>query len=179
MNGIKVVGLLLAAFSMLDQVYLNEASAAAREGADTYIGLQFGATDTSADDFSGDLDFDFGLLQLGVWASEEVSLELRTGSGTSDDTSDGIDFDLENLYGLYGLYHYHLGEIASIYGALGVSRVTLKASIPGDSNQESEDGMSYGIGAKLSVFTLEYMRYLDTTDITVDAVSLGVQYTFD
>jgi hypothetical protein len=179
MNGIKVVGLLFAAFLMLDQGYLNEASAAQREGADTYIGLQFGVSDISADDFSGDLDFDYGLLQLGVWASEDASLEFRTGAGSGDDTSDGIDFELENVYGLYGLYHYHLGEIASVYGALGVSRVTLKASIPGDSHQESEDGLSYGVGAKLSVFTLEYMRYLDTTDITVDAVSLGVQYTFD
>lgn len=179
MNGIKVVGLLLAAFSMLDQVYLNQASAAEREGADTYIGLQFGVADTSIDDFSDDLDLDYSLLQLGIWANENVSLEARTGAGTGDDTANGIDFELERIYGLYGLYHYHLGDIASVYGALGASRVTLKASIPGASDQEYENGMSYGIGAKLSVFTLEYMRYVDTTDFTVDAISLGVQYTFE
>ena len=179
MNGIKVVGLLLAAFLMLDQGYFNEASAAQREGADTYIGLQLGTSESSIDDVSGDLDFDFGLLQLGVWASEEISLEFRTATGNGDDTSDGIEFELENLYGLYGLYHYHLGEIVSIYGALGISRVTLKGSTTGASDQESEDGLSYGVGAKLSMFTLEFMRYLDTTDVTVDAVSLGVQYTFD
>ena len=177
MNGIKVVGLLLAAFLMLDQGYFNEASAAEREGADTYIGLQFGVADTSTEDFSADLDY--GLLQLGIWANEEVSIEFRTGLGTSRESSGGIDYEIESLYGLYGLYHYHLGEMASIYGALGGSRVTLKASIPGDSLQEYENGLSYGVGAKVSVFTLEYMRYLDTIDLSVDTLSLGVQYTFD
>ena len=177
MNGIKVVGLLLAALLMLDQGYLNEARAAEREGADTYIGLQFGVADTSIDNFSDDLDY--SLLQLGIWANEEASIEFRTGVGTSVESSGGIDYEIESLYGLYGLYHYHLGEMASIYGALGASRVTLKASIPGDSLQEFQNGLSYGVGAKLSVFTLEYMRYLDTTDISVDTVSLGVQYTFD
>jgi hypothetical protein len=177
MNGIKVVGLLLAAFLMLDQGYFNEVRAAEREGADTYIGLQFGVADTSIDDFSGDLDY--GLLQLGVWANEEASIEFRTGLGTSRESSGGIDYEIESLYGLYGLYHYHLGEMASIYGALGGSRVTLKTSIAGDSVQEYENGLSYGVGAKLSVFTLEYLRYLDTTDLTVDTLSLGVQYTFD
>jgi outer membrane immunogenic protein len=179
MNGIKVVGLLLTAFLMLEQGYFNEARAAESEGADTYIGLQIGTADTSVDDLSGDFDLDYGLLQLGIWANEEVSIEFRTGVGTSKESSGGIDYEIESLYGLYGLYHYHLGEIASLYGALGVSRVTLKSSIPGDSVQENENGLSYGVGAKLSVFTLEYMRYLNTTDVTVDAISLGIQYTFD
>ena len=174
MNGIKVVGLLLAAFLMLDQGYFNEVRAAEREGADTYIGLQFGVADTSVDTFSDDLDY--SLLQLGIWANEETSIEFRTGVGTSRESSGGIDYEIESLYGLYGLYHYPLGEIASIYGALGASRVTLKTSISG---QEYENGMSYGVGAKLSVFTLEYMRYLDTIDLSVDTLSLGVQYTFD
>jgi hypothetical protein len=177
MNGIKVVGLLLAAFLMLDQGYFNEVRAAEGEGADTYIGLQFGVADTSTEGFSDDLDY--SLLQLGIWANEEVSVEFRTGLGTSRESSGGIDYEIESLYGLYGLYHYHLGEMASIYGALGGSRVTLKTSIAGDSVQEYENGLSYGVGAKLSVFTLEYLRYLDTTDLTVDTLSLGVQYTFD
>jgi hypothetical protein len=174
MNGIKVVGLLFAAFLMLGQGYVNEARAAKREGADTYIGLQFGVADTSIDDFSGDLDY--SLLQLGIWTNEDVSIEFRTGVGTSRESSGGVDYEIESLYGLYGLYHYNLGEIASIYGALGGSRVTIKSSISG---QEYENGLSYGVGAKLSVFTLEYMRYMDTIDLSVDTLSLGVQYTFD
>lgn len=179
MSGIKVVGFLLAAFLMLDQGYFNEARASGHEGADTYIGLQFGTTDTSVDGLSGDLDLDYGMLQLGVWTNEDISIEFRSGVGSSKDTSDNVDFELEGLYGVYGLYHFQMGESASLYGTLGVSRVTLKASIPGDSNQESEDGLSYGVGIKFWAFNLEYMRYLDTTDVTVDAASLGVQYAFD
>ena len=154
------------------------ANATASEGADSYIGFQFGNSDVSVDGAS-ELDLDLALFQLGVWINDEISLEVRTGSGSNDETVQGVDFEIEALYGLYGLYHVHFSDLASVYGAVGLSRLTLKASGAGGSVQEDENGLSYGVGAKLSVFSIEFMRYLDTNEVEADVVSVGLQYTFD
>ena len=168
----KSIVALLAIFALVDPGIANAASS---EGADTYIGLQFGNSDVSVDGIS-DLDLDLSLLQVGVWVSDDISLEIRTGRGTSDQTVQGVEYEIESVYGLYGLYHFHLSELASLYGALGLSRATLKSSTSG---QEEEASFSYGVGAKISFFSVDFMRYIDTSDVKFDVVSVGLQYTFD
>jgi hypothetical protein len=169
---VKSIVALLAIFALVDPGIANAASS---EGADTYIGLQFGNSDVSVDGIS-DLDLDVALLQVGVWVSDDISLEIRSGGSTSDDTVQGVKFEIESVYGLYGLYHFHLSEFASLYGALGMSRATLKTSTSG---QEEESSLSYGVGAKFSFFSVDFMRYMDTSDVEADVVSVGLQYTFD
>ena len=171
----KGIVALLAIFALVGSTI---AKATLLEGADSYIGFQFGNSDVSIDGAS-DLDLDVTLLQVGVWVSDEISLELRTGRGSNDDTVQGIDFEIEALYGLYGLYHFNFSDFASVYAAVGLSRLTLKASGAGGSDQEDENGLSYGVGAKLSIFSIEFMRYLDTNEVEADVVSVGIQYTFD
>ena len=56
---------------------------------------------------------------------------------------------------------------------------TLKASSGNGSAQDDENGLSYGAGMKFSILSIEYIRYLDTSDVEVDAVSVGLQYTFE
>jgi hypothetical protein len=169
---VKSIVALLAVFAL---VVPGAANAASSEGADTYIGLQFGNSDVSVDGVS-DLDLDLTLLQVGVWVSDDISLEIRTGSGTSADTVQGVKYEIESVYGLYGLYHLHLSEYASLYGALGLSRATLKTSTAG---QDDESSLSYGVGAKFSFFSVDFMRYIDTSDVEVDVVSVSLQYTFN
>jgi hypothetical protein len=172
---VKGIVALLAIFVLVGSTI---AKATPSEGADSYIGFQFGDSDVSIDGAS-DLDLDVTLLQVGVWVSDEISLELRTGRGSNDDTVQGVDFEIEALYGIYGLYHFNFSDFASVYGAVGLSRLTLKASGAGGSDQEDENGFSYGVGAKLSIFSIEFMRYLDNNDVEADVVSVGLQYTFD
>jgi hypothetical protein len=169
---VKSIVALLAIFALVDPGIAN---AAPSEGADTYIGLQFGNSDVSVDGIS-DLNLNLTLLQVGVWVSDDISLEIRSGRGTSDETVQGVNFEIESVYGLYGLYHLHLSEYASLYGALGLSRATLKASTAG---QDDESSLSYGVGAKFSFFSVDFMRYIDTSDVKLDVVSVGLQYTFD
>ena len=171
----KSIVALLAIFALVGPGIANAASS---EGADTYIGLQFGNSDVSVDGIS-DLDLDVTLLQVGVWVSDDISVEIRTGRGMSDDTVQGVKFEIESVYGLYGLYHFHLSEFASLYGALGMSRATLKTSAAGTSDQDEESSLSFGVGAKFSFFSVDFMRYMDTTDVEADVVSVGLQYTFD
>ena len=66
-----------------------------------------------------------------------------------------------------------------IFSLMMVSRLTLKASGLGSSEQEDENGLSYGVGAKISIFSFEFMRYIDNNEVEADVVSVGVQYTFD
>jgi hypothetical protein len=172
---VKGIVALLAIFALVGSTIAN---AAPLEGADSYIGIQFGNSDVSVDG-SSDLDLDLNLLQVGVWISDEFSMEFRTGRGTNDDTLGGFDLEIEALYGMYGLYHYKFSDFASVYGAVGLSRLTLKASGAGSSEQEDENGLSYGVGAKISIFSFEFMRYIDNNEVEADVVSVGVQYTFD
>ncbi len=171
MKGIVV---LLTIFALGGSTIANAATA---EGAESYIGIQIGNSDVS--NGVSDLDLDVILFQVGVWVSDDISLELRTGRGSNDDTVQGVDVEIESLYGMYGLYHFNFSDFASVYGAVGLSRLTLKASGAGGSDQEDENGLSYGVGAKLSIFSIEFMRYLDTNEVEADVVSVGVQYTFD
>jgi len=117
----------------------------------TYIGFQFGTTE--ADD--GDLDFevDYGLVRLGIMPTDNTALEYRIGTGSSDDTVNGVTFELENVYGLYGLYHFDFSENASIYGVAGYSKVSVKASVSNSSGQGDDRGFSYGIGPRFMGLT--------------------------
>jgi hypothetical protein len=171
---VKGIVALLAIFALGGSTIAN---ATPLEGADSYIGYQFGSSDVTIDGAS-DLDLDLTLFQLGVWVSDEISVEVRTGQGGNDDTVQGVDFEIEALYGMYGLYHFNFSDFASVYGAVGLSRLTLKASGAGGSVQEDENGLSYGVGAKLSIFSFEFMRYMDNNEVEADVVSVGLQYTF-
>ena len=64
------------------------------------------------------------------------------------------------------------------YGALGYSNVTLKVSSDTDSTQPDDNGLSYGVGFEAYGFNVEWMQYLDTTDIDASAVAIGYNYHF-
>lgn len=171
----KNIVVLLAIFTLGGSALVNAAPA---EVGDTYTGFQFGNSDVS---FNGesDIDLDLALLQFGVWVSDDIALEVRTARSSNEDTIQGIDYEIESIYGMYGLYHFHFSEVASLYAAAGLSRATLKGSVPGNSEQQDESSISYGIGAKFSVFSIEFMRYMEIDEMEVDVVSVGIQYTFN
>ena len=171
----KNIVVLLAFFTLGGSVLVN---AVAAETRDTYVGFQFGNSDVSFNAES-DLDLDLALLQFGVWVSDDIALEVRTARGINEHTIQGIEYKIESIYGLYGLYHFHFSDFASVYAAAGFSRTALKGSVPGDSVQQDESGFSAGVGAKLSVFSIEFMRYMDIDEMEVDVVSIGLQYTFN
>jgi hypothetical protein len=142
----------------------------------TYIGLQVGSID--ADNDSLEVDIDYGMIRLGIMPNDNVAFEYRIATGTSDDEENGITVDLENVYGLYGLYHFNFSENASVYGALGYSQASFKTTIGNASDQDDENGFSYGVGAQVYGFNVEYMQYLDTTDLDVAAFAVGYNYKF-
>ena len=142
-----------------------------------YIGFQFGSSEM--DDGILDFEADLGLIRLGIMPTDNTAIEYRLGTGGSDDEVNSATFELENIYGLYGLYHYNFSDNASIYGVAGYSNVSFKASLGNSSNQGDENGFSYGIGAQVYGFNVEYMQYLDTTELEVGALAAGYNYKFE
>jgi len=157
-------------------LYFNVAQG---EGRDSYIGIQTGSANTSFDVLSSDVDLNFLMIQLGAWMDDNTSLELRMGKGLGDDSIGPLDVDIESIGGMYLAYHWNLGSHASIYGIAGGSAASFKFSVSGDSNQDDYYSLSYGAGMKFSILSVEYMRYLDTTDVEADAISVGLHYAFD
>ena len=148
-----------------------------------YLGIQYGAMELSGDAVDGDIDIDYGILRIGVRVNENIAIEGRLGTGNDDDKSGGVKYELESIGGVYGLYHFRLNPDLSVYGILGWSAAEVKGSIntvTGHlSDQEDDDGLSYGAGVEFYGISIEAMRYLDTSDITADAVAVGYTYYFE
>lgn len=147
-----------------------------------YLGVQYGASELSGDEIDDDIDIDYGTVRIGVTLNENFALEGRLGGSDDDDSSGGIKYDLESIGGVYGLYHFRIGQNASVYGIAGWSAVEVKGTIDTptghQSDQEDDDGLSYGVGVEFFGISIEAMRYLDTSDITADTVAIGYTYYF-
>jgi len=143
----------------------------------SYIGFQFGKSES--DDGNLDFEVDYGMIRLGIMPTDNTAIEYRIGTSGSDDEVNGATFELENIYGLYGLYHYNFSENGSIYGVAGYSKVSFKASLGNLSDQDDDHGLSYGIGVQVYGFNVEYMQYLNTTELDVGALAVGYNYKFE
>ena len=120
--------------------------------------------------------------RIGGYLDGGLAIETRLGfglDGYGDTVDDGIgndvNFDVENFFGLYGLYHIGWGSNASLYGLLGVTNGEIKLEAPalGLSSDERETSLSYGIGLNIANFNFEYTQYIHTADYDVTAISIG------
>ena len=153
---------------------------AARSG-NSYFGLQYAMTEVDVD-VSGLDAFEPTALVLksGGQVNPNTSIEFRFGLGLEDDNQSvgrfDVDFEIDRILGIYGVFHTSGGGPTSFYGLLGYSWAEGEISVNGSGDSEDEDGISYGVGVNFSGFNAEYMVYLDEDDVEVTALSLG--YTF-
>jgi opacity protein-like surface antigen len=154
-------------------------TAAQAEGRDSYIGIQMGSANSTFDGISSDVDLDFLMLRLGVWVADDTSLELRMGKGRGHDSIGAQDLSFESNGGMYLSYYWNLGNHASVYGIAGGSAASVKFSENNGSNQDEYYSLSYGAGLKISVLCVEYMHFLDTSQVEADTLSVGLQYAFE
>ena len=69
------------------------------------------------------------------------------------------------------------------YGILGFTRYELEVDNVLGSSSEDESDLSYGIGVNVAINdalsgNLEYMRYFDKDDVTIDGIGLGLTVRF-
>ncbi|WNK20486.1 porin family protein [Halomonas piscis] len=107
----------------------------------------------------------------GMKFNEFFALEGQLGTGGSDGYA-----DLDYLAGIYAKGILPVTPQARLYGMVGGSRVN--ADYGG-----SDSDVSYGAGAEMDIapnlaLGADYMRYLDKSDYTFDAASVGLSYRF-
>ncbi len=164
-------------FSFLMGLFNTSAQAEFQET--IYTGIQ-AAQVTYEDDLTGIEGEPAALvLRIGGYLEGGTAIEARLGFGlngygdTVDVSGVDVDFDVENFFGLYGLYHIGWGSNASLYGLLGVTNGKIKVTGPGFKRDDRETNLSYGIGLNIARLNFEIVRYLHTNDFDVTAISVG------
>ncbi|NOZ55035.1 MAG: porin family protein [Gammaproteobacteria bacterium] len=124
--------------------------------------------------------------KLGYQLSNQLAIEAQFAKSAKEDDLNNLDVDVDEFNGYYVRYS---GDSAyngvTLYFIAGVSTTKLKWTRDGNSNSETFEDFSYGIGAeehseaiKNMVYTFEYMKYYDSNDLDVSGISLGIRYNF-
>ena len=161
-----------------------------------YAGIQFASTDFSFEGVPQEFSPTALIGRAGSNLNQYVSIEGRLGIGLSDDTvtaTDGVNtasvsIDIDTLIGLYGVGRLPLGKTSSLYALVGFTQVdaTASASATGlgsASFSDDESDLSYGVGADIGIrynlwVNVEYVQYLDKSDIEVSAIAVGMRFGF-
>ena len=164
-------------FSFLMGLFNTSAQAEFQET--IYTGIQ-AAQVTYEDDLTGIEGEPAALaLRIGGYLEGGTAIEARLGFGldgygdTVNLPGGDVDFDVENFFGIYSLYHIGWGSNASLYGLLGVTNGEIKISPNPGFITDRESSLSYGIGLNIASFTFEYVHYIHTNDYDVTAISFG------
>ncbi|MCL7940507.1 porin family protein [Halomonas sp. ATCH28] len=109
-------------------------------------------------------------LRGGVAFNDYFGLEGHLGTGGSDGPA-----ELDYLAGAYAKGVLPIAPEFRLYGLAGFTEV--------DFDADTESGFSYGAGAEFDVthnlaVGADYMRYLDESNYTFDAASVGVTFRF-
>lgn len=112
-------------------------------------------------------------LAFGQQLTPFAGVEAHLAMGGEDKES---STKLDRLFGLYGKFNLPLGYF-NPYAKLGFT----SASLTEADATASEFEMSLGVGVELSItdkvfFDFEYMSYLDTAELELDAFTLSLGY---
>ncbi len=132
-----------------------------------------------------------GMLKAGYELSPTLAVEGHFGL-TDGDTQTvfgdtvPVELRINALAGVFARLSYlHLEERgwARIYGLLGFSVVEVEASAQGSTAEDSDSGVSFGVGVELfgsdhTAIALEWVRYIQQSDYTIDTPMVGLVYRF-
>ena len=169
--------------SLLAAVTLSSLSSLAV--AEAYIGGNYAFIDADI------VDLGAAVFKAGYQLNEWAAIEARAGFGVTDDSTRqfGVDVDVEldNMYGAYFVAGLPNDSVFYPYAIIGYTSAEVEASAShqGFSVSESADDsdFSYGLGSNIDINeslagNIEFMRYMDKDDTTIDAVSVGLTYKF-
>ncbi|MDO3722197.1 outer membrane beta-barrel protein [Marinobacter sp. chi1] len=179
MNGsrffvIALVGGLLASQANAQDIYKSGGGSVFAGLNYTFVGLDVGSADADVGTLSG---------KAGAMLTPFIGFEARAGFGVDDDRVGLFDYSLDNFYGAYGTFQMANESPLTPYAAIGFTRVEIEADGPLGTSTEDESDVSYGVGLNVDFASylsgnLEYMRYYDDNDVTVDGLGLGFQFSF-
>lgn len=123
-------------------------------------------------------------LKLG-YEYNQYALEFHYSGGTSDDEVDLEKAIIDSQMGLYFRINFDINDRSLIYLNFGAARSTLTTTVAAMETSKDYDDFSYSFGVedyfpgvKFLNLTLEYSELYKDKDIKIEALSLGVRYTF-
>jgi outer membrane immunogenic protein len=160
-----------------------------------YLGLQYGVAKYSESGVSKDFEPTAVIARFGREINPNFAVEGRLGIGLDDDTQFvpelcecGVDveFEIDSIFGIYAKGSIHPSDWLSLYGLVGGSRVKVTAGLAGFSStaeSDDENSLSYGAGVDIgfsrsAAVNIEYMRYLDKDNFSLDMASIGLTFRF-
>ena len=119
------------------------------------------------------------MFKYGTFWSDSFSVEGRLAIAILDDSISGLDVEVEQLFGVYGVYNFAAGRNINPYLMLGYTDGDLNVA----SLESSRSGASYGAGADFklddwSVINIDYTRYLNEDGIQISGINLGYTVNF-
>lgn len=150
-------------------------------------GLYAGANYTFVDLEGNGLDSDLGTLSAKVGANitPYFGLEARAGFGVQDESiTPTTDLSVNAFYGGYATLSLANESPATPYAILGFTRYELELDNASfGSTRDDESDLSYGLGVNLAITealsgNLEYMRYFDKDNVTIDGIGVGLTVSF-
>ncbi len=128
----------------------------------------------------GDLGASTLRLRAGQDVTPYVGWEVHLATG-GDDAVSGANLELDWLYSLFmrGTLPYGNARISALVGLTGVNM----NGTPGLAISDGESGLSLGGIADYAITdrfraSIDYIMYMDQSDLTITAFSFGVAYTF-
>jgi Outer membrane protein beta-barrel domain len=124
-----------------------------------------------------------GALQLGYDLGPHLALEARLGTGLSSDSVSvegiDVDFKIKSFVGGYLRGTLPLSDSFGVYGLLGYASGKAEASAMGVVASDSEDGVSYFVGAEFNFGAdREHGLALEWGQVVEDAKALSLAYRY-
>lgn len=152
-----------------------------------YVGLDllsFTADSNTVDESLGGV-----AVKLGRDFTNFFGVEGHVGMSDEEEAA-GFRYQIDYFASLFGRFNLHLNNNVSLYAMAGGSYVktsgsaTFPAPVGAVSLVDDDAGLAYGAGVQafgdedLSI-NLGWVRYLHTSDATLDAFNVGLTYYFD
>lgn len=126
---------------------------------------------------------------MGYEISENIAIEGIIGLGLGSDSikvngqSSGANLKINSMYGVYLTPKAKLADNLEGFVRAGYMHVKGTATDSGSSSTSSESGFSYGFGARYALdknmsLNVDYMSYLNKTDIKATGFTVGIGYKF-
>lgn len=117
--------------------------------------------------------------KLGFQASPNLAVEARLGTGLTDDSINGITYEIDNYVGAYAKLIMPLNHQVSVYGIGGYTRAEGKSYTRTAFGTWTDHDISLGLGLDMYLAprlsaSLEWMNLVDE----VDLLNFGINFSF-
>jgi len=142
---------------------------------ESYTGINLTSVDIVAD--GDDLATPKVIMaRFGSEISPTMTGEFRLGINAGSDNFGNVDFKIKNMFGAYMKMHSSEGDVKP-YFIVGLTKGKISMSDDFDSETDSEDDFSYGVGADFSNgLNLEWMSYIDKDGVELNGLSVGFAF---